>query len=98
MHDMTRSSKPVEYAVYADLARPLTPEERSSVFEALDANVPGSGCVGPHKSGNDEVYFAVEACSEEEASALAARHMNLVLREAGLNTDYAVTVQRMPQR
>ena len=62
----------MRYAVYADLSRPLTGRERSAVCEALDATVLDSGCVGRQKGPNDEVYFCVDAISEEDAKAQAS--------------------------
>ena len=81
------------YAVYADLSSPITTQERLALFEALDATVPGSGCVGPRKGPHDEVYFVVEALTEEEAREQAERFMNIVLQTAGLEIAYALTLQ-----
>ena len=57
------------FAVFANLSRRLTTQERTTLFEALDATVPDSGCVGPQNSQNDEVYFSVDAQSEAVARA-----------------------------
>jgi argininosuccinate synthase len=94
MPDSTRALKLVEYSVYADLPRPLTADERLAVGKSLDANVPGSGCVGPQKGPNDEIYFSVEAHSDEDATAKATRYLKLVALEAGLNSTYTIEVQR----
>jgi hypothetical protein len=59
----------MEYAVYADLSRRLAEHERTALFKALEASVPGSGCVGMQKGPTDEVYFSLVAPSKEEASA-----------------------------
>lgn len=85
----------MRYAVFADLPRPLTKEEQSAVVEALELNVPESGCVGRDKSPNDEVYFCVEAPSEVDATAQAARYMTAVLQTAGLDIEYTVELQPM---
>ena len=85
----------MRYHVYADLSRCLTDEERSAVAEALDQNVPGSGCVGPQNREEDEVYFSVEAPSDDEASALAAHYMNDVIKHAGLAVQYMLALQTM---
>lgn len=83
------------YAVFADLSRPLTSEEQTSVFEALDVTVPGSGYVGRDKRPNDEVYFSIEATTEDEATAQAARFMTAVLEAAGLGIEYTIQLQQM---
>ncbi len=86
----------MRYAVFADFPRPLTKQERSAVFEALEANVPDSGCVGRDKRPNDEVYFCVEASCEDDATALARRYMDIVLQRAGLDAAYAISLQMFP--
>ena len=83
----------MRYSVYADLSRTLTKHERSAIVEALDTSVPNSGCVGPQKRSEDEVYFEVEAPSDEEASALAAHYMDLVLQLAGVDVQYMLALQ-----
>jgi hypothetical protein len=83
----------MRYQVYADLSRRLTEEERSAVFEALEINVPDSGCVGPQNREEDEVYFSVEAPSDDKASALAAHYMNIVISHAGLDVQYMLALQ-----
>jgi hypothetical protein len=83
----------MEYSVYADLSRTLTSQERLAIAEALDNNVPNSGCVGPQKRTEDEVFFTVEAPSDEEASALAAHYMNIVLERAGVDVQYMLALQ-----
>lgn len=83
----------MRYSVYADLSRPLTTLERSTLFEALDSTVPGSGCVGQQKGPHDEVYFSIDALTDEEASEHASRYMDIVLQKSGLNTDYTLTLQ-----
>ena len=83
------------YAVYADLSRQLTNQERLAIFEALETRVPDSGCVGPQKRAEDEVYFVVEAPSDDEASALAAHYMSTVLKHAGVKAQYTLTLQTL---
>ncbi len=83
----------MRYHVYVDLSRRLTEQERSAVFEALERHVPDSGCVGPQNAPEDEVYFSVQASSDEEASAVAARYISIVLTHAGLDTHYTISLQ-----
>jgi hypothetical protein len=82
------------YSVYADLCRRLTAEERSTLFEALDALVPGSGCIGPQRLPNDEVYFTVEAASEDDARRQAQDYMVAMLKSATLDVDYTIECSR----
>jgi hypothetical protein len=84
----------MHYSVFVDLSRQLSIEERSSIFEALEANVPGSGCVGVDKGPPDEVFFGVEADSEKEASDKAKHYMSIVAQKTGLDAKYTVTLQR----
>jgi hypothetical protein len=84
----------MRYAVFADLSRRLTDTERLSLADALDSSVPDGGCVGPQRDLGDEVYFCVEAISEEEARSQAARYMDIVLSETGLDAEYTLTLQR----
>lgn len=79
--------------VFVDLARPLNDAERRDVFGAVDAIIPDSGCVGPNRSGVDEIYFNVEADNEGDARARATALLVRVLAHAALTTDYEVTVQ-----
>ncbi|WP_425618263.1 hypothetical protein NA78x_001966 [Anatilimnocola sp. NA78] len=83
----------MRYAVFADVSRRLTGQEQSAVCEALEVNVPGSGCVGRDKLVNDEVYFCVEASCEEDARARARDYMNTVLKHAGLDVQYTLSLQ-----
>jgi hypothetical protein len=83
----------MRYAVFADMSRPLTGQEQSLVFEALEASVPGSGCVGRDKRPDDEVYFCVEALDERDARAQARDYMSIVLKRAGLNVEYTLSLQ-----
>ena len=84
----------MEYAVYADLPRPLTKQERAAVFEALDETVPGSGCVGLHRgSKKEEVYFSLMAPSEPAAIAQADRYMREILHKATLEIEYTLGLQ-----
>ena len=83
----------MRYAVYADLSRRLTDKERLAVANALETNVPDGGCVGPQNREEDEVYFSVEAPSDDEASALAAHYMNTVISHAGVEVKYMLALQ-----
>lgn len=84
----------MQYAVYADMSRGLTEHERSALFEALDAIVPGSGCVGIQQGPEDEVYFSLEAPSEAAASTQAGHYMNLILQKAGIDLKHTLTLER----
>jgi hypothetical protein len=83
----------VRWAVFTALSLPLTSEEQSRVFEAVDLLVPGSGSVGPNRVGVFEVYFVVEADAEAEARAEATRLLDAVLAHAGTPMAYDVHVQ-----
>ena len=83
----------MRYAVFADVSRPLTRQEQTAVFEALEMSVPHSGCVGRDNGPNDFVYFDVEAPCEEDATAQARRYMDVVLQRAGLDVEYTLSLQ-----
>ena len=85
----------MEFAVYADLSRPLTEQEQSDLFGAVDANVPSSGCVGFQKGPNVEVYFTLKAPSEAAAAAQAESLLKSVLQKATLDVQYALTLQKL---
>ena len=86
----------MRYAIYADLSRRLTEQERSAFADALDASVPDSGCVGLQKGPTDEVYFSVEALSEAAARAQAEHYMSIMLQKVALNVEYALTSHDEP--
>lgn len=83
----------MQFAVYVDLTRELTIEERSAIGEALDATVSEGGCVGLQNGPNDEVYFAVEAATEKEAAEQAKRYMDILLQAAAIDVEYELTLQ-----
>lgn len=84
---------PIRYEVYAEISRRLTELERSTIFAALDATVPNSGCVGHEKpSAPDEVYFVVEAPSEATARAQADAYMRTVLQAAGSDVSFTLSL------
>lgn len=85
----------MRYGVYADLSRRLTEQERSVLFEALEASVPDSGCVGLQNGPSDEVYFSLEALSEAAASEQAQRYLSMMFQRVALSVEYALTLQRM---
>lgn len=86
----------MRYAVYADLSSQLTGQQRTTLFEALDIVVPGSGCVGPDRRSNDEVYFSIDAQSADEAREQSSRYMEILLQKAGLvGTVYTIELQAM---
>lgn len=72
------------WRVYVDLARPLTPEERCAVSEALQELVPDGGCVGRQNGPNDEVYFGVNAETAEDAQLLATTYVDSILERTRL--------------
>ncbi len=84
----------MEYTVYADLPRQLSEQERTGLAEALDSIVPGSGCVGP-RATQEEVYFAVDAPTKEDARQQAEQYMNRILQEAGLEMEFALEIQQI---
>ncbi|MBN9688003.1 MULTISPECIES: hypothetical protein [unclassified Corallococcus] len=86
----------MNWSVYADLSRPLTEVERRAVADVLDEVVPDSGCVGPQKGDVDEVYFRVDAASSAEASATAARLLDVILEKAGVQVRYELQLQPGP--
>ena len=86
----------MRYAIYADLSRRLTEQERSALAEALEASVPDCGCVGLQKGPNDEVYFSVEALSEATARAQTEHYMTVMLQKVALSLEYALTLNDEP--
>lgn len=83
----------MRFSIYADLARPLTAVEQGLVFAALDALVPASGCVGPNRSGDHEVFFTVDAVNREAAQQAAASYLEAILHRAGVAVTYMLTLQ-----
>jgi hypothetical protein len=84
------------WSIFADLERGLTDEERGAVFAALDELVPGSGCLGPNRHGDEEMYFVVEADSPEAARGAADEWLKRVIAASGVRVGWAITVQRRP--
>ena len=83
----------MNYSVFGGLSRPLSNEERSAIFDALETCVPDGGCVGPRSTPEDEVWFEVDAPSDEEASALAEHYMNIVITRSEVDVQYDITLQ-----
>lgn len=83
----------MRFSVYADLSRPLTSDEQSLVFAALDVLVPDSGCIGPSRSGDYEVFFTVDAATREAAQKEAAGYLDAILHRAGVTVSYLLTLQ-----
>ena len=83
----------MRFAVFADLSRPLTEHEQAALFAAVDELIPDSGCVGPNRRGDFELYFTVDAPTLEAAQGEAASYMSAVLARASLNIGYALTLQ-----
>lgn len=85
----------MQFAVYADLSRQLSQDERSAVCEALNSTVPDGGCVGLQKGQNDEVFFYVYAAAEEEAREQATRYMGILLRRSEVKVEYELHLQSL---
>jgi len=82
----------VQWSVYADLERHLTPDEQAALFASLDADVPDSGCIGPNRAGNFEVAFSVEAASSAEAVTTARRVLADVMEKARVVVGFRIEV------
>lgn len=82
----------VQWSVFADLERHLTLDEAAALFAALDADVAGSGCLGPNRAGTFEVAFSVEAAARAEAEATARRALSAVLAAARLDVGFYIEV------
>lgn len=80
------------WSIYADLERPLTSDEQSAVFAALDEIVPDSGCVGPNRRGVYEVSFTVDAATRAEAETAAGDFMRAVFQRARVNVPFVLEV------
>lgn len=83
----------MRWCIFADLSRVLSDEERGDVFAAVEEIVPDSGCIGPNRAGDEEVYFVVEAVDAEAARLAAAALMDRVIAASGVEVTYAITVQ-----
>ncbi len=83
----------MRFSIYADLSRPLTWVEQGLVFAALDALIPDSGCIGPNRSGDYEVFFTVDAVTREAAQQAAASYLDAILHRAGVAVTYMLTLQ-----
>lgn len=78
--------------IYADLARLLADDERSALFAALEQLVPDSGCIGPNRAGDEELWFMLAADTAEAARAAATDLVDRMLALADLPVAYAITV------
>lgn len=83
----------MRFNVFADLSRPLTLEEQTALFAAVDKLIPDSGCVGPNRSGDFEVYFTVDAPTQDAAQSEAQRYMSAVLACSNVSITYVLTLQ-----
>ena len=83
---------PVQWSVYADLERHLTPDEQAALFAALDVDVAGSGCLGPNRAGTFEVAFSVESASSAEAETTARRVLADVMEKARVVVGFRIEV------
>jgi hypothetical protein len=88
------------WAVYVDLPRLLSLDEAFNAQDALDTLVADGGCTSPRKPTytTTEIYFTVEAEGASAAQAEGERLARAVLERAGLAPDFAVVVQRSPDR
>jgi len=86
----------VRFAIFADLLRPITAEEQAALFAAVDKLIPDSGCVGPNRSGDFEVYFTVDAPTQEAARNAAEGYMSAVLVSTSMSLAYVLTLQAQP--
>jgi hypothetical protein len=84
----------MQWSVYVDLDRPLAGGERNAIFAAVDAVVPGSGCVGPDRDGTEEVYFVVDADDEDAARRISSALMARVLAASAVVVGHAITLRR----
>lgn len=82
----------MKWSVYADLERHLAPDEGAAVFAALDADVAGSGCLGPNRAGIFEVSFSVEAAGSAEAVMTARRVLAAVVETARVDVGFRIEV------
>jgi hypothetical protein len=80
-----------QWAIYVDFVRPLAETERASIYEAVEATVPGGGCIGVWpRAVNDELYITVDADTDDEARARAEAHVVAVLEKARVAVGYDV--------
>lgn len=87
----------MRYEIYSELLRQLSELERYTVFEAVDALIPDSGCVGRMGMPNDEVYFCVFAESEDDARSQAITWMTAVLRQSKLELGFGIQIHASSQ-
>ncbi len=86
----------MRWSVYVDLSRSLSKDEQAEVFAALEAVIPDSGCVGPNRRGDHEVYFVVDDMpSRDDAAREAERSMTEILERAGVGVTFQISVQPM---
>jgi hypothetical protein len=83
----------VVWDVFVDLACHLTDAQRCELLEAVDAIVPDSACVGPNRSALDEVYFTVEADSEQAARSRAKELIARAVAHAAITAQVGITLQ-----
>ncbi len=86
----------MRFAVFADLLQSITSKEQAALFATMDRLIPDSGCIGPNRSGNFEVYFTVEAPTQEAARGQAETYMSALIARAGVSVAYELTLQARP--
>ena len=92
---MTYTHSTMMWVVWVDLERPLTADEQSAAFAALEALVPSGASIGPHHVGDAwQICFDVEAATEGEALDEAVRVVMAVLARSGVAVGHAIEVQR----
>ena len=82
------------FNVYVDLPRELTAIERTRMGEALNSCIPDGGCVGLQSGPNDEVYFAVNAKSHDDAHRMAENYMLALLETSRLSMEFTIELRR----
>jgi hypothetical protein len=86
----------VHFAVFADLLRLVTAGEQIALFADMESLIPDSGCIGPNRSGDFEVYFMVDAPTQEVALAESENYMSEITTCAGVSLAYVLTLQAQP--
>ena len=83
----------MKWAIFADLARVLCPDEQTRITEALD--LVGGGCVGPNRGGSFEVFFALQANDRHHACERGRAAMVHALQRAGVMVEFDISAQTL---
>lgn len=81
----------MKWAIFAELARVLCPDEQSRMTNALD--LVGGGSVGPNPGGTWEVFFRLQAIDSTTAKHKGHAAMEHALQRAGIEVDFAIRAQ-----